>query len=273
MISVIMPTYNRSSTLERAINSILNQSYSDIELIIIDDCSTDNTDDIIKKYNDKRIKYYKLKENKGACYARNYGIQKSSGEYIAFQDSDDEWDKFKLQFQLDNMNKNNSCIDFCDYKKCINGMYDFFPNIKTKKIIRKYGIEKALRFGNFVSTQLILAKRECFDKIKFDENLPRLQDFDLILRMSSKFKISYTEKPLATLYLQNDSISNSQAKLVDAVSKMMNKKYSYNSILFSNLYCLVAKNCKNKNEKKKYYLMALKERFSFKIFIKLILKY
>jgi len=97
MISVIMPTYNRARTLKRAIDSVLAQTYSDIELIVVDDCSTDNTKDIVDKYSDERLRYVRLKKNSGACVARNVGIEKAKGEYIAFQDSDDYWEKEKIE--------------------------------------------------------------------------------------------------------------------------------------------------------------------------------
>ena len=89
LISVVIPTYNRGKVIRKSIESVLNQSYKNIELIIIDDGSTDNTEFVVKKISDNRIKYIKLNENKGACYARNIGIKKAKGKYIAFVDSDD----------------------------------------------------------------------------------------------------------------------------------------------------------------------------------------
>ena len=101
-VSIILPTYNRAYIIEKGINSLLNQTYQDFEIIIVDDGSTDNTEEIIKKLQekDKRIKYIKLKTNKGAATARNIGIKAARGEYIAFQDSDDEWMHEKLEKQV-----------------------------------------------------------------------------------------------------------------------------------------------------------------------------
>ena len=273
LISVIIPTYNRERTIQRAINSVLNQSYKDIELIIVDDCSTDKTCEIVNKYKDERIKYFKLEKNYGACYARNYGVNKASGKYIAFQDSDDEWSDNKLEIQLKNMIKNNSDIDFCEYEKYDGISCTKFPKPKEKKNIEKYGIEKALRYGNFISTQLILLKRECFEYYMFDNSLPRLQDYDLILVLSSKFSISFTKISLVKVYVQNDSISQSPEKLQKAINIMLTKKYNWDKILFSQLYVLLASNCKNKNEKRKYYIKALRMYFNIKTFIKLIINY
>ena len=92
-VSVIIPTYNRAHLVGRAIKSVLNQTYRDFEIIVVDDGSTDNTKDIIKEFQkkDKRIKYIPYEKNKGGSAARNTGIKAAKGEYIAFLDSDDEW--------------------------------------------------------------------------------------------------------------------------------------------------------------------------------------
>ena len=91
-VSVIIPTYNRAYLISRAINSVLNQTYQDFEIIIVDDGSTDNTEEVIKEFQEKdeRIKYIRHKNNKGEAAARNTGIKAAKNEYISFQDSDDE---------------------------------------------------------------------------------------------------------------------------------------------------------------------------------------
>jgi len=89
-VSVIIPTYNRAHTIGRAIKSVLNQTYQDFEIIVVDDGSTDNTEEVVKSFRDKRIRYIQHKKNKGAAAARNTGIKSAKGKYIAFQDSDDD---------------------------------------------------------------------------------------------------------------------------------------------------------------------------------------
>ena len=93
--SVIIPTFNRSGFIKSAIDSVLGQTYEDFELIVVDDGSDDGTDKLIKEYTDKRIKYF-YQENKGVSLARNKGIEESSGKYIAFLDSYDQWLKPNL---------------------------------------------------------------------------------------------------------------------------------------------------------------------------------
>ena len=90
LVSIIIPTYNRENKLERAVESVLEQSYQYIEVIVVDDCSTDNTVTLMGKYkDDERVVYYRLEKNSGACVARNKGIELSKGDYIGFLDSDD----------------------------------------------------------------------------------------------------------------------------------------------------------------------------------------
>ncbi len=122
-ISVILPTFNRGNLIEKSIKSVLNQTFNNIEILIIDDGSNDNTKDIIKNIDDKRIKYIKLGKNKGACNARNVGIKKARGEYITFQDSDDILYPFKLEKQLKNLINNNSSLDFCKIRIFENDSY------------------------------------------------------------------------------------------------------------------------------------------------------
>ena len=101
MFSVILPTYNRAKFIEGAINSVLNQDYLNWELIIIDNFSTDNTQTLVEKFNDQRIKYVKYKNNGIIAKARNYGIKLSNGNYLAFLDSDDWWYPKKLTTMAD----------------------------------------------------------------------------------------------------------------------------------------------------------------------------
>ena len=100
LVSIIMPVYNAESTISTSIISILNQSYSNLELIIVNDYSTDKTVHKIKEFNDPRIKLYENRENMGVAYSRNKGIRKSNGRFIAFCDSDDYWDIEKLTKQI-----------------------------------------------------------------------------------------------------------------------------------------------------------------------------
>lgn len=117
LCSVIMPTYNNENYIRNAIKSVLTQTYSNLELIIIDDFSTDGTSNIIAELMnlDNRIQYFKLLKNNGCAYARNFGLSKSQGEYIAFLDSDDVWDDKKLEKQIAVLHESQNVLSVTAY--------------------------------------------------------------------------------------------------------------------------------------------------------------
>lgn len=118
LVSIIMPLYNSGKFIEQSIKSVLTQTYKDWELIIIDDCSSDNSNDIVKKYikKDNRIKFIKLDKNSGASIARNEGIKIAKGRYITFLDSDDLWLPHKLEIQINFMIDNDLAFTYSSYK-------------------------------------------------------------------------------------------------------------------------------------------------------------
>lgn len=208
LISVIIPTYKRPySMIEKAINSVLGQTYNNLELIIVDDSpeSFDNRKEIeynISLINDKRIKYIKHKINKGACAARNTGINHSKGEYIAFLDDDDEWLYNKLEEQMCYLDNYSLDMVSCYWIECKDN------SERTVKINKEYNgnteYEKLLN-GNYIgSTSFVLIKRLCFDECGlFNESLKSCQDWDMWIRISKKFNIGYVDKPLVKYYIHN----------------------------------------------------------------------
>ena len=225
-ISVIIPTYNRAHLILRSVNSVLNQTYQNIEVLIIDDGSVDNTSLIINQLENNKIKYFKLKENRGGSFARNYGILKSSGKYIAFQDSDDYYHPDKLEKQYNNLKRKKSDLDFCKINLHFNKTdYYIFPDYNQEKNIKQGKVVNELCRGNFISTQSILVKKKYIEKYLFDIRFRRLQDFDLILRMIPKLRVSYTEEVLADLFREKDSIGNSKEKYFESLNLLLNKKY------------------------------------------------
>lgn len=217
MVSVIIPTYNRSETIKKSIYSVLNQTYNNIEIIVIDDKSTDNTEEVMKNIIDKRIRYIKLDENKGACFARNRGIELAKGKYIAFQDSDDEWLPQKLEVQLRYLQEKDLDIVSCR-------MYQIFDEEKTNIFPKKCEIDrKQVYLKNVISTQTILGKAECFKNEKFDINLPRFQDWDLVLRLLKNYKLEIVEDILVKAYIQENSISKNPEKAIKAIEIFLEK--------------------------------------------------
>lgn len=206
---------------------------------MVDDGSTDNTSLEIKRIQDNRIKYIKLIENKGGSNARNIGIKNARGKYISFQDSDDLYYPNKLEKQIQNIIIKKSNLDFCKIKVIYNSsLILFYPNKRQEKSILKGKIfDELVSKGNFISTQAMLVQKNFMRKIFFDTNMPRLQDYEVILRMIPKVKISYTPNDLVDLQMQKDSVTQSKVKLKKAISILLTKKFNFNlnqKILFLN---------------------------------------
>ncbi|MBN2280206.1 MAG: glycosyltransferase [Candidatus Marinimicrobia bacterium] len=190
-VSVIIPTYNREQLLERAIKSVLEQTYKDFELIVIDDGSTDNTSRILRKYKKKIISYSTL--HSGVSAARNFGINKSHGEWIALLDSDDYWYPQKLEKQIQWL-ENNS-----DYKIQQVGE-KWIRNGKFVNPMNKHQKYHGWIFAQclplcIVSPSAVIIHRSVFDDIGlFNENMPVCEDYDLWLRISRKYPIGLMEE-------------------------------------------------------------------------------
>jgi glycosyltransferase involved in cell wall biosynthesis len=197
LINIIIPTYNRELTIKRAIDSVLNQTYTNFKLIVIDDGSSDNTKQILDSYKNKIIYYYQ--ENKGVSSARNKGIKLSKGEYIAFLDSDDEWKKNKLEKQIDFFNKNP------EYKICQTNEIWIRNNLhlNQKKIHQKqqgWIFEPCLKLC-LISPSNVIIHKDIFSHIGlFDETLPACEDYDLWLRITLHYPIGLLEEKLAIKY-------------------------------------------------------------------------
>lgn len=118
LVSIIMPSYNTADYIAESIQSVLEQSYTDWELIVVDDCSTDNTDEVIKPYlTDGRIKYFKNEKNSGAAVSRNHALREAKGKWIAFLDSDDLWMPDKLEKQIRYMEMNGYHFSYTNYSE------------------------------------------------------------------------------------------------------------------------------------------------------------
>ena len=267
MVSVIIPTYNRAALVERAAKSVLSQSYSDLELIIVDDGSTDNTKMLLESLNDSRVRYI-YQQNSGACAARNNGIDHANGEYIAFHDSDDVWHVDKLEKQLAILKSTDADLVFC----CMN-------NHKTGRLIGNNfpeGICAASILPYGVGTQTLCANSIVFKSERFDENMPRLQDFELLLRIAKKYKIYYLNEPLVDYYIQDDSISSNPEKLLRAWELILKKnpdlKSDYSGELCKAALGLLSITSRvNAQDKNQVIKTALKLNTSARVIIKSIL--
>ena len=218
-VSVIIPTYNRGNLIINSIKSVLNQTFRNLEVIVVDDGSTDNTEDEINKITDKRIKYIKLNSNRGGSNARNVGIKNATGQFISFQDSDDIFYPNKIEKQIKNIINKNSIFDFCKINVIYNSTYSYLiPNARQENSIIKGEIfNELISRGNFISTQSMIIRTKYMKNHLFDIEMPRLQDYDVILGMIPKVKISYTNEVLVDLHIQNNSVTLSPSKLKKAI--------------------------------------------------------
>ena len=192
-VSVVIPTYNRAHLVTEAVDSVLDQSYTDYELLVIDDGSTDDTADRLTSYGEC-IRLHR-QDNRGASAARNAGIRHARGQYIAFLDSDDLWLKDKLQAQMDLVVRDPQ-VRVC-YTEEIWIRRGVRVNPKRKH--RKYSgwiLEKMLPLC-IVSLSSVLIAGEVFHRVGlFDESLPACEDYDLWLRIGLRYPIVLIDQPL-----------------------------------------------------------------------------
>ena len=184
-VSIIMPTYNRFSVISTAIESVINQSYKNWELLIIDDGSEDNTEELVKKYCDKdvRIRFLKNNRKKGVCGARNTGLASAKGEYIAYLDTDNDWDTDYL-FVMVNTLKINSAYSAI---YCAQKIYRPENNKMALQYIR-FGVynHSLIKNKNYIDMNCYMHRRETYEKFGgFSEELKRFVDWELIHRYSS----------------------------------------------------------------------------------------
>ena len=142
-VSIIMPSYNTAKFIGQSIESVLNQTYQDFELIIVDDCSTDNTDEVVSAFTDERIRYFKNEKNSGAAVSRNKALREATGKWIAFLDSDDLWEKNKLERQIAFMSENQYAFSYTEYVEMNedgneNGVWVSGPKKITKSGMFRY---------------------------------------------------------------------------------------------------------------------------------------
>lgn len=227
LVSVIIPMYNRESTIKDAAQSVLKQTYKKLELIIVDDCSTDGSVAVVEAMagEDARVRLIKSEKNGGACVARNIGIDNAKGEIIAFQDSDDIWHEDKLDKCLKAMEEQNADFVFSALTRdeIIKGKKhsETIPVFDLNTEDDKFG---RLLHHNYISTQTIVARKSIFDKVKFDKDFPRFQDWDLAIQVAREgFKIYYLPESLVASEVLADSISYNGKKAVIAFGLMENK--------------------------------------------------
>lgn len=225
-MSVVIPTHNRAETIERAIRSVLAQDVESLEVIVVDDASTDDTEQVIKALDDQRIRYIRHATNRGAPAARNTGIAAASGDLIAFQDSDDEWmpDKLAKQMQLFEADGSNVDIVYTGFWRQSLQARTYIPEHWVAR--REGNILQQLLSGNFVSTQTMMLRRECFEKSRlFDERMPRFQDWELAIRLAKHYAFHLVDEPLVIVHETAGNISSDDAAGWRALEMILEKHH------------------------------------------------
>jgi len=219
MVSVIIPTYNRAETIKRSIMSALNQTYKDIEVLVVDDGSTDCTKEIVADIKDERLRYI-YQDHVNGNVARNNGIQNAKGDYIAFLDSDDEWRKEKLETQIAIMENVGAEMSFHD-----NLQHNYGSNTE-KKCETIPGLQEGfVPYEKLVQTAIypitIVAKTSIFRATGYNENLKRMQGYEWEIRAGQIADFYYIPIILSDYYIQSDSITMGGAKKLEEAAQFI----------------------------------------------------
>ena len=238
LISVVIPAFNSYGFLTTAVRSVVDQTYKNFEIIIVDDCSNDDTERVVKAFtlSNDNIKYIKHDENKGLSEARNTGIMAAKGEFIAFLDADDIWSPRKLEYQYGKFEENpklgvvftgytlidlNKRIrrEYCPPK--FNNQYDFARNLLVRNIVTG-------------SASSVMIKKECFEKVGlFDTVLKAAEDWDMWMRIAHKFTFAAVESPCVTYVEHSQNMSRNIGRMITYSIRAVLKNLQLYENLFS----------------------------------------
>lgn len=233
LVSVITATYNRENYLPLAIESVLEQTYKNLEYIVIDDGSTDNTRELLEKYSqDNRLTHY-YQENQGQTVAKNAGLKRAKGEFICFLDSDNLWIKDKLEKQIQIfLKKPEYDIVYGDVMIIDENNNDL--SISTMKCYSGK-ITEQLLIDNFVTFNTAMFHRKCYDESGgMDEILKRSPDYELWLRYSINYKFLYISEVFARYRVWQNQISSNTAARLDTVQFILSRFIDLNRENLSN---------------------------------------
>lgn len=243
-VSVIVPTFNRAHLIMKAIYSVLGQTFKDLEVIVVDDGSKDNTSTLVLEINDIRLKYIRHAQQKGASEARNTGVAASSGKFLAFLDDDDEWmpDKLKLQMEIFREKPDTGMV--------YSGYY--YINSKNNKIFREFHPKKSglldddLLTTNCVgTTSTAVIRRDSFEKAGgFDVSLRGCQDWDLWIRLAKFYPLNFADKPLVNFLIHDIRITHDLNAKIQGKERLLNKIFpliQHKSKILSAHYFVIGK--------------------------------
>lgn len=231
-VSIVLPAFNRAGSIRMAVESVLRQSFADFELLVVDDGSTDGTMAQLADITDPRVRLLANPQNMGASAARNTGIQAACGDWVAFQDSDDEWLPQKLAKQMARLEQASRETIACYCGMVIVGAPDDLPAsrstvryIPDQSITHPDGnLQEQLLTRSFISTQMLVARRSALLDIGgFDQALPALEDWDCVIRLSLLGTFAFVDEPLVLQNFSDNSITRSREKRAQALSGILEK--------------------------------------------------
>jgi len=281
-VSVVIPTFKRSHIISRSVQSVLNQSYRDFEIIVVNDGFKDNTEEVLKSFNDKRIKYLEHDQNMGQSAARNTGIKAARGQYIAFQDSDDEWlpEKLAKQMRVFETSSPHVGVVYTQRWSTADNINFHIPFSKTN--IKVDSFRKNLLQRSLITPQSAMVLADCFKKAGFfDESLHHLEDWELWIRISKYYEFKFLNEPLVKVYHENDNISGNQDNLIKAMESILSKHFENfkgagKRILAMQYYSLGNLLCRNGDfsRGRKYLLQAIRTNpFNLKYFLTILVSF
>lgn len=225
LVSVVIPAYNRASTIGAAIESVLRQTWTDFELVIVDDGSEDGTLAAAAAVADPRIRLIDGRVNRGASAARNRGAAEARGTWIAFQDSDDEWLPEKLKKQMARLTADTAdfVAGYCGLLTL--GWIDDAPD--TRLSVRyvpgpsatpaEGDIRAPLLWDNMISTQTLVVRRDIFHALGgFDARLPAFEDWDFAIRLAGAGRVAFVDEPLVHQRFSGNSLTRNRAAKLEA---------------------------------------------------------
>ena len=219
LISVVIPAYNRAGTIRRAISGVLAQSYPNIEIVVVDDGSSDGTAATIEAHAHPKVRLVRHATNRGAAAARNTGVEHARGDWIAFQDSDDDWLVEKLARQAAHIASlpDDYVATFCtkiDYgcdqdRRYGRRLASVMPD--PRETIESGDLHRRLMLGNIIGPPTVLIAKAAFEAAGgFDERLRNNEDWDFFIRLSEQGPIGFLDDPLAVALISEDGISRRQ---------------------------------------------------------------
>lgn len=233
-VSIIMPTFNVAQFVSQSIDAILAQTYQNWELIIIDDCSTDDTRMILDKYSDSRITLVKLTINVGAGEARNAGIALASGRFIAFCDSDDIWDKYKLEKQLKFMSDKSAAISHTSFRFIDYSNKDISGKVEASSVV---DLALNLKKTEIGTSTAVIDRHLINENVSFSPIRAR-QDLKLWISLLSKGHVSHgLDEVLVNYRVRKGSVSSNKIRMLFVTLGIYWNITTLNPILRLHYYC------------------------------------